>query len=372
MNPFDRENWKVNEYFCNRPTEYRRFVNSIDRGRNLAITGLGGIGKSSFVKNSFLRQSGSWKSIFCDLSDTLDLKQFVIKLGNSVLFSIEKDLEAVQNRLNRFSRNVNAETKLNKFTGNYEIEFYFRGTHDMLKALEQIFIYLRDQPGKVVIAFDEFPRILSYPDKNTATLLRYQISILRNTSFVFIGSSSPDMDKIFFTSGAPFYQSADLLNIGTLPENDYLEYITKNFFRSGIEIPNDVILEILDLTESHTFFTQKLLRTLFHSGERNIDKSNFRAIFRNLLSVNENHYRAIESLLTPVQWKILIAIAKEKRATEPNSKDFTGRYGLGAASSVNTGLKSLATKNLIIRGKSYVRLYDVLFAAWLRERFMLG
>ena len=72
-------------------------------------------------------------------------------------------------------------------------------------------------------------------------------------------------------------------------------------------------------------------------------------------------------LVTPIQTRVLYAIASEGSIKEIQGKAFLTKYQLGAASTVKTSVKSLVEKELLLDNNGEYQLYDRFFGLWLVE-----
>lgn len=68
------------------------------------------------------------------------------------------------------------------------------------------------------------------------------------------------------------------------------------------------------------------------------------------------------------QKQVLIAIASEKLAVNVTSGTFIKRHSLQSASSLQTALRALMDKSIVMRTEQGYRLEDFFFAEWLRRR----
>ena len=89
------------------------------------------------------------------------------------------------------------------------------------------------------------------------------------------------------------------------------------------------------------------------------------------LRENNDTFLERRSLLTPRQWKYLIAVAKEGVVNEPTGASFLQKYNLGAPSTASRVLSSLTEKELLLEtksldGSSYC-VYNVFFSRWLER-----
>jgi len=79
------------------------------------------------------------------------------------------------------------------------------------------------------------------------------------------------------------------------------------------------------------------------------------------------------SLLSPIQWQLLVAIAREGLVFEPQAQGFLQKYKIGAASSAKKALQALLDKEMIFTiestQKTAYRIYNVFLMRWLQRTF---
>jgi DNA-binding MarR family transcriptional regulator len=85
--------------------------------------------------------------------------------------------------------------------------------------------------------------------------------------------------------------------------------------------------------------------------------------------MNTDRFLEIKRMLTPSQWKLLKAVAKEGEVQKPTSAAFLSKYGLASGPAVLKSLKSLIEKELILEtvtleGSVY-SVYNVFFSRYL-------
>lgn len=84
-------------------------------------------------------------------------------------------------------------------------------------------------------------------------------------------------------------------------------------------------------------------------------------------------YIQYRRLLSPVQWQLLIAIAKEERVFQPQSKAFLAKYKIGTPANSKRALEALLDKEMIFQEEdlrnSWYQVYDVFLSRWLQLTF---
>lgn len=93
----------------------------------------------------------------------------------------------------------------------------------------------------------------------------------------------------------------------------------------------------------------------------------------NLLASQKSSYIQYRKLLSPVQWQLLIAIAKEEKVYQPQSGTFLQKYKIGTPANSKRALDALLEKEMIYREDdiyiSWYQVYDVFLSRWLQLTF---
>jgi hypothetical protein len=158
-----------------------------------------------------------------------------------------------------------------------------------------------------------------------------------------------------------------LLELGKIENRRYSEFIAEKFGKGGIRIDSSAIDLILDITSSHTFYVQFLCNRLF-SNHKKISIDEVNKMLLKIISENESVYASYISLLTPLQFRILRAVAINGGVQNPTSSEFLSTYELGAASSVSLAIKSLHDKEFIDVDNGVFLLNDMFLSFWLKYK----
>ena len=106
---------------------------------------------------------------------------------------------------------------------------------------------------------------------------------------------------------------------------------------------------------------------------KRIQEEDVRNICSDLLSSQQATYIQYRRLLSPVQWQLLIAIAKEERVFQPQSKAFLAKYKIGTPANSKRALEALLDKEMIFKEEdlrnSWYQVYDVFLSRWLQLTF---
>ncbi len=87
-----------------------------------------------------------------------------------------------------------------------------------------------------------------------------------------------------------------------------------------------------------------------------------------ILRLQEVSYESTLAMLPAKQKQVLFAIANEGLASNVTSSAFIKKHSLPSSSSLQTALKALTDKSIVMRTDRGYRLEDFFFAEWLRRR----
>ena len=155
-----------------------------------------------------------------------------------------------------------------------------------------------------------------------------------------------------------------------IDKKEYHDFIKYHFQNAKRKISDEAIDFILIWTRQHTYYTQVICNTLFGSGLKNITIGNTKECCKKVLDEQEDVFFQYRNMLTPAQWQLLGAIAKEDKLYKPSAKKFLTKYNL-VNSSVQRSLPALFEKELVYLEQdamgSYYRVYDCFLARWLER-----
>ena len=334
LNPFVLTGYVSPDYFCDRQKETDKIISALLNGSNITLTSPRRMGKTGLIHHVFhnMQENNDVKCFYVDLYQTDSLELLVKKLADT-----------------RPGFKVDVEPGQAEY------------------SLSEIFAYMEQSDYRCFVAFDEFQTIAGYADKNVEALLRSYIQRLTNVNFIFSGSQRHVLENMFVSASRPFYQSTQMMPLGTIDENAYYMFSSEKMRKIGQSIDRDTFDYIYTKLSSHTWYVHTLLNRLYETGLETINKSIVDEILSDILLENEGTFQTFLRLVTPIQTRVLYAIASEGSIKEIQGKAFLTKYQLGAASTVKTAVKSLVDKELLLDNNGEYQLYDRFFGLWLVE-----
>jgi uncharacterized protein len=365
-NPFIIAGYSGAEYFCNRELETEKLISAINNQRNTTLFSLRRMGKTGLIWHVFhhFKKEKTILPVYIDLMPSLNLSDFTVSFAKAILSALAQKKSTIEKIFTSLA-SLRPTLNYDPLTGQPEVSIKVDSQTDFGYSLESIFQLLSGQNQQFIIALDEFQQVTTYPEKEIEALLRSHIQKINNATFIFSGSQKHILTEIFSSPTRPFFNSTEKMQIGTIASDIYKEFIEIHFRKNKMNIQTDALDEIERRTGLHTFYVQFLCNRLYSNGPKFIEKREVELMYRQVIAENEPIYASYINLITSLQFRLLKALAKDGGGGGVTSKDYLTRHNLGAASSVNTALKSLFEKDFIHFDDEKYFLNDKFFQGWL-------
>ena len=145
----------------------------------------------------------------------------------------------------------------------------------------------------------------------------------------------------------------------------YQHFAQHHFVSNKKSFDEKAFEEIYSWTRMQTYYIQLVCNKIFGSYN-GINQKILDEVYQQILDQESLVFSGYTRLLTNMQWKVLLAVAKEEPLASPLANVFISRNRLGAASSVSTALKMLEKNELIIVDEDEYYVHDVLLSRWLQ------
>ena len=373
INPFVVTGKIAPEYFCDRVAESARLVKSITNGNNLVVISPRRMGKTGLIRFCYDKPEieDNFYTFFIDILHTSSLREFTYQLGKEIYETLAPRSRKMADLFIQTIKSVNWKFGFDPATHlpafNIELGDIDRPDY----TLEEIFKYLDHADRPCIVAIDEFQQINKYPEKNIEALLRSYIQKSENSNFIFAGSERHIMQEMFTSSARPFYRSADILELGAIVPEIYIDFAVGHFERRNRKIAVDDAARVYNLFEGHTFYIQKTLNESFaNTPEGGVcTLETIHEAIETIIASNDTIFREILSNTAEKQKELLYAIAKDGKAKAITSAKFIKGHRLSSASSVQSAAKILLDKDIITKSGRIWSVTDRLFGLWINKLF---
>ena len=366
LNPFVLTGYVSPEYFCDRQKETDKIISALLNGRNITLTSPRRMGKTGLIHHVFrnMQEDNDVKCFYVDLYQTDSLELLVKKLADTILGTLDSTEDTIIKNVISFFKMLRPVVTVDPMTGEPGFKVDVEPGQGEY-SLSEIFAYMEQSDYRCFVAFDEFQTIAGYADKNVEALLRSYIQRLTNVNFIFSGSQRHVLENMFASASRPFYQSTQMMPLGTIDKSAYYAFSSDMMRNNGQSIDEETFDYLYSKLSSHTWYVHTLLNRLYETGIETIDKATVDDILADILLENEGTFQTFLRLVTPIQAKVLHAVATEGTIKEIQGKAFLTKYQLGAASTVKTAVKSLVGKELLLDNNGEYQIYDRFFGLWL-------
>lgn len=371
INPFILRNYLTAEYFCDRKKETELLLEKFNNQRNTTLFANRKMGKTGliyhFMYTATLQESDT-VCLYVDLFDSVNLDDFITKLSKEIAIKVYSKPKNILSGLGKIFSSIVPVVAFDSLSGMPQLEFNFRNEQQKQNSLSEIFHFLNNLNRPVILALDEFQQISKYPNQNMEAILRTHVQNMHNVNFVFAGSMKHIMLEMFGSVKRPFYQSTDVMNLGPIPIEEYAPFIQQKMSLGKKTIDKGAIVEILNQCRGYTYYIQSVCNKLYASTYKKIDITHVSLILNKILDESEDYYVNYKKILPEFQWKLMRAIALENGATGMTSKNFIQNYGLSTHGTIQTALKSLIEKEMVIEDDNKYYIQDVFLEKWLQKR----
>lgn len=368
MNPFTTSGYVAPEYFCDRELETARIIEAIRSNRNLTLTSLRRMGKTALlmhVENNLPKKE--FEFIYLDLLPTQKSEELLNILG-AALANVSRKQSGFIEKLLKTLAAFRPVIGYDVITGQPTLTLTVAGNNEAYAGMKQIMEIVSGIRKRVVIVLDEFQQINNYGDNNIEPFFRSLVQQYPTISFIFSGSNKHMLETMFTSPGRPFFGSADMMNLPTIPEKEYAEFIQMHFTAAEISITGDQIDEILHWCRYHTFYVQYFCNRLFGTAKGIITGDVVNKVKIDILESFSASYLTYSKILTKSQFDLLRAIALENQVNQPLAGSFIEKHKLKTTSTVKTALNSLEEKEMIVNHNNSWQVYDVFLMRWLERK----
>ncbi|MBO7575855.1 MAG: ATP-binding protein [Bacteroidales bacterium] len=359
------------EYFCDRKAESERMIKLLTNGNNVVLKSDRRMGKTGLIQYCFDQPvlHDNYYTFFVDILHTTCLQELVHELGRTVY---EQTVPRGKKMVQSFVKALRSIAGKMGFDANTGLPTFSVGLGDIERpeyTLEEIFGYLQQADKPCIVAIDEFQQVAKYPEKNIEALLRGHIQRIDNCRFVFAGSERHMLEQMFNSRNHPFYKSADIMNLGAIDRDVYVEFMCQKFQEKGRLLDAKVAKDVYEMYEGHTYYVQKTMNEAFANTPKGGTclQETLETAISDILAGNDYYYREQLSRMTIKQKMLLYAIAEEGVAKQITSADFIKRHKLPSASSVQSAIKRLLSEDYVVEDAKQFRVNDRFFSLWIRR-----
>jgi hypothetical protein len=373
QNPFAYSNYVTGESFCNRKKELSELLTYIKTSQNILLYSHRRYGKSSLIHQAFniiKAKKLNIGAMHVELYGTISEKDFITRTFQC-LNQLESNFERLLKSVSKAVKNIKLNLSIDPTTGDTSVSPSFEAVNEEV-VLEELMNMLAkySQKRKLVIAFDEFQEVASYTENGFEKRLRSFIQQHSNICYIFSGSQQHLITEMFNSNSRAFYKMAESFPLDKIETKHYIPWIQNLFRRNNVQLPVELIEEIISRFENHPMYIQNFL---FHLWEEPIKKKLSPEIIdkieNSIIGRKDLEYTVLWGTLTINQKKTLKLILLNNGSNLFNA-DSLKSVNLRTASLVTKALSSLINKEIIAKNGNY-QIQDIVFKKWLQKTLSL-
>lgn len=361
-NPFSFTQTVTGKAFCNRQREQQDLLGYLQASQNVLLYSHRRHGKTSLIQQVFeaLRHHRPRiGTVLVNLYGTLTERDFIE--------TVFKGISQIESRTDRLMKLAGSFMKSIRYsydplTQSHTI-FPDLGATEIKPALDGLMKMLAGYSDKhqLVVAFDEFQEIAGYSQYSFEKLLRSHIQTHNNIGYLFSGSQTHLLQRMFNDSDRAFYQQAQSYPLGKIETRDYIAWAVELFAEQHRVVPDALVEDVVLRCEHHPMYIQQFLHHLW--DESQLDGAVVDRIEQRIVRRRRMEFINLWEALTQNQKKTLRLIALKE------GQDLFGAaslqtVGLTRSSQVTRAIEALLEREIIEKNDRY-HLQDVLFKKWI-------
>lgn len=328
-------------------------------------------GKTSLVVKVLERfKADGIPCIHFDISKVSSLERFCEEYASAV-YSLKGGLGEMTHKVLDYVMHLHP-TVSGTVLGKKSIRFDYGSRMSALSVSEILDLperLAKDNGGQpIVIAFDEFQEVAELSrDIPLESVFRSCIQAHQHVRYVFLGSKTHLMRRMFGERTSPFYKAAQNMKIGKPPLAESGEFVVSRFADAGIAVTPEALERILSVSANIPYYVQALSAYAFMSVERSgaaeVTAVSVDEAIDRLLNSEGDYYEEILHGLSSAQRRVLEGLAAEPTARF--DEKYRERYGLPGLSTIHSALDDLVGRGVLEKERSRYAFGDPLFERYL-------
>ena len=172
------------------------------------------------------------------------------------------------------------------------------------------------------------------------------------------------MEKIFSDRSMPFFQFGEMIHLGKISTEEWVEYISRQFSQGGKNISEELAAKLCESVDNYSSYVQQLSWNLFVLTEKSATEEDLKQAIMDTLAQNSSLFTEQIRGLSTFQMNFLKAVAGGLHNGFTSGK-VLGSYRLGTKSNIKVLIDSLREKELIEVTDDGIYLSDPVFRRWI-------
>ena len=372
QNPFRYGTKVTGGSFYDRREIKASMLNVIGGCNNAVLYGPRRYGKSSLVAEIIEELSSEGVlCVYMNMMDIASLGDFIVAYSKAVALKTAPVASMLKHLAGIFKR-VRPVLCMGE-DGKLELTLSFSASKPGTAELREALVLpekLRPSGKRMLIVIDEFQEVAELGlGANFERVMRSVIENHTEISYVFLGSKTHLLKRMFAKPSRPFYRSAQIFSLGLPPPDESREFIAERFKSVGMKLSAPAAQKMTELSGNVPYYLQALGSWVFRSvserGGREVREADVIEGYDQMYAAERDLCESLFRQLPESQRLVARALAVEP--TGKFTADYRERHFLPTLSTVSTAVRRLVEDSQIDFVEGVYRLVDPLFAHHLRK-----
>ena len=201
---------------------------------------------------------------------------------------------------------------------------------------------------RVVVFLDEFQEISKLKSIHFEALLRSKVQQQQKTNYLFFGSKTHLLKEMFNDKRKAFYHSAFQMSIGSMPQQDTIDFLCAKFASSAIHIDVEtakyLILVAADIPHYIQFLASEVWQYMVNS-QATITKTIVDECALKVVALKSDYYMELFDRRSQNQKQLLKALTYEGKNIF--SANYINKHRLSALSTLQRSVTDMINNGII-------------------------
>ncbi|MCF8241882.1 MAG: ATP-binding protein [Melioribacteraceae bacterium] len=371
--PFVFGNIVTDIAFTNRDWEIKKLYSNLTTGINTIIISPRRWGKSSLVQKVFNEISdhkNKFKTVHIDLFMISSEEEFLQLFAKEVVKASSSKVEDWLNSGREFFKQIIPKISFGidpntDFSISFDWNEIIKNKNEILDLPERI---AKKKKMKFIVGLDEFQNLSSIKSyKKIENNLRAVWQRQSSVTYCIYGSKRHMMTEIFQKSSNSFYRFGDVMLLGKIKTEKWIEFISSGFYKTNKRIDKSAAELIPTIMKNHPWYVQQLSHYTWNMTTNKATKKEVRKAVEEVLFTNIPFYQQETEQLSKTQLNLLKAIANGE--SQFTSVNVMRKYELGTPNNVSKNKSILINKDLIQFTDKGFEFIDPVYELWFRKQF---
>lgn len=357
--------------FCNRAEERDYLKRRLEQNAHVVLMSPRRYGKSSLIAQFTHDQDIPFAT--ADLLPSTSgkyIKHVVIEGVSQLLDSIMPTSKKSTQKILSFFYKMNPTVELSAFGQKINLRPEEKTPEEaIMKLLMSLDKAAEEMGRKLIFVMDEFQQIAKLDNSHSLEAsIRHAVERSRHVFYIFSGSNRTLLEDMFSNRQRPLYHLCDEMKLNRIEKTHYTPFIKKASKKNwGSALHNASIDKILELTECHPYYVNRLCRMLWDMKDIPDEKA-VNTLWQQYVETQKTDWILDMIGQLTVNQRITLAALAKQPETSVLSNTFSSRIGL-PTSSIQRTLTSLIKQDLAYQDNNgYYQVLNPVIKTLLAEK----